>query len=119
MLFDDNEKDEFQQKTLEAMYEDEIAKLINLDSIHKDHRQTILSKLTRSNHTNLRINFAATPKGGDEMMSQIDRQQGEKEFFKLIVLSEMVNTPDFISQVLLLEIDPVEMYERAKYTDNI
>ena len=47
------------------------------------------------------------------------KQQGEKEFFKLIVLSELVNEPDFIQQTLLLDKDPVEMYQRAKFRDKI
>lgn len=46
------------------------------------------------------------------------KQQGEKEFFKMLVLSVFINSPSFLIEQLM-EKDPTEMYIRAKTIDGI
>ena len=41
------------------------------------------------------------------------KQQGEKEFFKLVVLSVLLSSPSFMIEQLVNK-DPNEMYKRAK-----
>ena len=41
------------------------------------------------------------------------KQQGEKEFFKLVVLSVLLSSPSFMIEQLV-DKDPMEMYKRAK-----
>jgi hypothetical protein len=41
------------------------------------------------------------------------KQQGEKEFFKLVVLSVLLSSPSFMIEQLV-DKDPQEMYKRAK-----
>ena len=45
-------------------------------------------------------------------------QQGEKEFFKLIVLAVLISSPSFMVEQLG-DKDPMEMYGRAKNQDKI
>jgi hypothetical protein len=44
--------------------------------------------------------------------------QGEKQFFKLLVLSQVLNMPDFMTECLL-SVSPDQMFRQAKLADGL
>jgi hypothetical protein len=75
------------EKELEAMFEDQLILFVN-DKVSQAHRDTVISKMTGNTPEHRRVRSDASRSAA--------KQQGEKEFFKLIVLSVLLSSPPFM-----------------------
>ena len=80
------------------MFEDQLVQFVH-DKVSAVRRDTVISKMTGQGGSVL-TPVNNTPKHMREKsnasVSIVDKQQGEKEFFKLVVLSVLLSSPSFM-----------------------
>ena len=106
---------------LEGLFEDQLLAFVNESKIDENRRASFLSKMTGDQTKSVKLNSLA--KSYKDRSSQNyttantqNKMQGEKEFFKLIVLAEVMRTPQFMMKHVV-DVNPEEMFERAKLAD--